>query len=55
MEEEVCKWKPHGKYGWIIVPPHEEGCARNREDIRNRPFCAVCGKKIEVEEREADI
>ena len=55
MEKEECKWKPHGKYGWIIVPPHKEGCARNREDIKNRPYCAVCGKKIEVAENEADI
>ena len=47
---ESCEWKPHGKYGWIIVPPHKDGAARNRDDLKNRPYCAVCGKKIRVAE-----
>jgi hypothetical protein len=51
--EERCEWKPHGQYGWIIVPPHKEGAARNRDDLKNRPYCAVCGKEIKV--NEADI
>ena len=53
--KEHCEWKPFGVYGWIIVPPHKEGAARNRDDLQNRPYCAVCGKKIKVVENEADI
>jgi len=53
--ESRCEWKPHGQYGWIIVPPHENGSARNRDDLKNRPCCAVCGKRIKVVEHEADI
>ena len=54
-EEEYCEWKPHGVYGWIIVSDHAEAEARNRDDIKNRPHCTVCGRKIKVKEREADI
>ena len=53
--ESHCEWKPHGIYGWIIVSDHEESEARNRDDIKNRPHCTVCGKKIKVVDNEADI
>jgi len=53
--EDYCEWKPHGTYGWIIVSDHAEAEARNRDDIKNRPHCTVCGRKIKVVEREADI
>ena len=49
-EEEYCEWKPHGVYGWRIVSDHKEAEARNRDDIKNRPHCTVCGKKIKVKE-----
>lgn len=52
LEAEECEWKPHGTYGWIITPPHKEGAARNRADIKNRPYCAVCGKRIKIAEVE---
>lgn len=48
--EEYCEWKPHGTYGWIIVSDHAEAEARNRDDIKNRPHCTVCGRKIKVVE-----
>lgn len=47
--ESKCEWKPHGQYGWIIVSDHAEAEARNRDDIKNRPYCTVCGRKIKVE------
>lgn len=53
--ESRCIWKPHGQYGWIIVSDHAEAEARNRDDIKNRPYCTVCGKRIKVVEHEADI
>lgn len=53
--ESKCEWKPHGQYGWIIVSDHAEAEARNRDDIKNRPYCTVCGRKIKVVEHEADI
>lgn len=53
--DEFCEWKPHGVYGWIIVSDHEEAEARNRDDIKNRPHCTVCGRKIKVVEREENI
>ena len=53
--EENCIWKGYVPYGWIVVPPHEEGAARNRDDLKNRPYCSVCGKKIKVVDNEADI
>ena len=55
VTEQTCKWKPHGQYGWIIVSDHAEAEARNRDDIKNRPYCTVCGRKIRVIENEADI
>ena len=48
--EEYCEWKPHGVYGWIIVSDHAEAEARNRDDIKSRPHCTVCGRKIKVVE-----
>ena len=51
--EDYCEWKPHSVYGWIIVSSHKEAEARNRDDIKNRPHCTVCGKRIKV--NEADI
>ena len=51
--ESRCVWKPHGQYGWIIVSDHAEAEARNRDDIKNRPYCTVCGRRIFV--NEADI
>ena len=50
LEDEFCEWKPHGVYGWIIVSDHAEAEARNRDDIKNRPHCTVCGRKIKVKE-----
>ena len=47
---EYCEWKPHGTYGWIIVSDHAEAEARNRDDIKHRPHCTVCGRKIRVKE-----
>ena len=55
LDNEYCNWKPHGLYGWIVVSEHEEAEARNRDDIKNRPHCTVCGRKIRVVEREEDI
>ena len=52
--EEPCLWKPHGTYGWIIVSDHAEAEARNRDDIKNRPHCTVCGRKIKVKENDLD-
>ena len=52
--EESCEWKPYGTYGWIIVSDHEEAEARNRDDIKNRPHCTVCGRKIRVKENDLD-
>ena len=51
LDNEYCEWKPHGTYGWIIVSEHAESEARNRDDIKNRPHCTVCGRKIRVVER----
>ena len=53
--EGYCEWKPYGTYGWIIVSDHKEAEARNRDDIKNRPHCTVCGRKIKVVEREENI
>lgn len=50
--ESRCEWKPHGQYGWIIVSSHKEAEARNRDDIKNRPYCTVCGKRIKIAEVE---
>ena len=50
--QDYCEWKPHGVYGWIIVSSHNEAEARNRDDIKNRPHCTVCGKKIKIVEVE---
>lgn len=55
LDGAYCEWKPHGTYGWIIVSDHAEAEARNRDDIKNRPHCTVCGKRIRVVEHEADI
>lgn len=52
--EDCCEWKPYGAYGWIIVSDHEEAEARNRDDIKNRPHCTVCGRKIKVKENDLD-
>ena len=52
LEEDCCKWHPHGQYGWIIVSDHAEAEARNRDDIKNRPYCTVCGKRIKISEVE---
>ena len=52
VTEVTCKWKPHGQYGWIIVSDHVEAEARNRNDIKNRPYCTVCGKRIKISEVE---
>ena len=49
-KNSYCEWKPHGAYGWIIVSDHAEAEARNRDDIENRPYCTVCGKRIFVKE-----
>lgn len=56
-KNETCEWKVYGKYGWVIIPPHKEGFARNRDDVEKRPYCAVCGKRIEILEvdNETDI
>ena len=50
LDNDYCEWKPHGTYGWIIVSDHAEAEARNRDDIKNRPHCTVCGRKIRVKE-----
>jgi hypothetical protein len=47
-EADVCVWKPHGEFGWIIVPPHKNGATRLAEELEIRPYCSVCGKKIKV-------
>ena len=52
VTESTCKWHPHGQYGWIIVSDHAEAEARNRDDIKNRPYCTVCGKRIKISEVE---
>lgn len=48
LEDEYCEWKPQGVYGWIILSNHKEVEARNLDDIKNRPYCGVCGRKIKV-------
>ena len=49
-KSDYCEWHPYGTYGWIIVSDHQEAEARNRDDIKNRPHCTVCGRKIKVVE-----
>ena len=49
---EHCEWKPLGTYGWLIMSPHEVREVRNRDDLQNRQYCGVCGKKIKIKERE---
>jgi hypothetical protein len=52
-EADVCVWKPHGEFGWIIVPPHKNGATRLAEELEIRPYCSVCGRRIKI--NEADI
>ena len=49
---EHCEWKPVGDYGWLVLSPHEVRDARNRDDLENRPYCPVCGKRIKISEVE---
>jgi hypothetical protein len=51
-EADVCVWKPHGEFGWIIVPPHKNGATRLAEELEIRPYCSVCGKPIKISEVE---
>ena len=48
--EEYCEWSPVGVYGWLFLSPHEVKDGRYKEDIQDRPYCPVCGRKIKVKE-----
>ena len=54
-EEDYCKWTSVGKYGWLFLSPHKVRDARYKEDICDRPYCQVCGKRIKAVECEEDI
>ena len=53
-EEEYCEWTSLGKYDWLFFSPHKVKDARYKEDICDRPYCQVCGKRIKAVVNDLD-
>ena len=50
-EAEVCEWKRFKNFE-LIIAPHDKTITLQTFDLKDYPYCPVCGKPIKISEVE---